>query len=308
MINFIHFKNQKPIFMRKQLLLMVVIVSGLTACQKSKVTDKVESTVQTTRKPKFKFQDSIPPGILVLMKKNLMDDGYTSKAENLAAEYDFTTGERKKLIAFDGELAGRDYPTTPVSGVGTVLANVEFIQNGGANHTTSLFSCSNSASIQFNAMNSGAAIHAYDNTSAPAGTYLSVPGSTNAVGFRLPVLQAKITDVNGFDFLTNFFPLFYAADPVLSSPLNYVQSGTILQAPPGGPFNTCQSLDYLDDLQITIGGSGIFTLNDGSSTQVKALVYYRTKAFFGGWSNWLSDDQPTSSFLHIQIRIYFVLV
>lgn len=294
--------------MQKQLLLLVAIIAiGLSACQKSKVSR--QETVTDARKPNFKFQDSIPPGILVLMKKNLIDDGYISKAGNLTAEYDFTTGQRKQVVSFNDGLAGRDYPTTPVSGVGTVLANVEFIQNGGANHTTSLFSCSNSSSIQFNAMNSGAAIHAYDNTNPPAGTYLSVPGGLNAVGFRLPVLQAKITDVNGFDFLTNFFPLFYAADPFGAPALNYVQSGNILQAPPaGGPFGGCQTLAYLDDLQITIGGSGIFTLNDGSSTQVRAYVYYRTKSVFGGWSNWLSDDQPTDSFLHIQIRIYFILV
>lgn len=311
---------------RTAFFLCFLLFTALYSCRKGALTDDV---VGKTSPRQFSSVDSIPPEILNLLKQDLEGDGYLSHALNLEDEYDFVTGKKRKHNRYNNEVVSvapqavsfpnttvpmRDFPTTSVSGVGTVLSSVTFTQNFGA---TKMYSGGNESSIAFNSMNSGSAIHAYNNTTPPAGTFLASP-SAFVSGIQLPGLIGNISDIDGNIFNTPVFLLQYAVQTSSSGWSSYKNSGEVAGVSSGCNSSTC----VIRQFKIKLSGTGLMNLNDVNcgglcpSTQVQAYIYYRPMTFLqlppGGWRSWVSADQPShsdSKFLYaMQIRAYFIKV
>jgi hypothetical protein len=323
-----YFFTIKPLlkFMRKILLPCLAILL-FASCQKNKdqqLTTKPAEASSETSARKYQYQEAVDPAILKLLREDLIRDGYIKKANDLAAEYDFETGTKKVTVNADDQ--SRDFPTRSVTGVGTVLANVNVLTSGGT--TTSYTAYSQyGASIVFNSMNTGSAIDAYINTSAPAGTYLPGVAASGLgaqtgscfVGYSLPNVYGAIADIDGNVFNTIVFPLRYSIYTNGSGWSSQVSSPNIV-----GLTSSCGSTScYVNDTKIELGNHDELSLNDYDSclclpTKVKAYLYYRanTSSIFAtpSWRNWAAENQSvqpggSSNYIKgLQVRIYFIKI
>lgn len=298
------------------------------ACQKSKDQSPTAEIPKAKNGPaQFQYQDYIDPAILPLLKRDLIRDGYLEKAKDLSAGYDFKTGEKIILSAGSNDQA-RDFPTTSVGGVGTVLSNVSLLQSGSRTVTSYTRSATYSTTVTFNSMITSPALHAFDNSAPPANTYLPgfqpppFPSSQDGpifVGYKLPTIAGQIGDIDGNIFLTNYFPIRYSIHTSGGGWSSYAQSPNLVGSTTSCGFFSTSC--FIDDTKIEIGGSPEFYLNDDGclclATKVKAYIYYRPNmsGIFSQptWRGWVSEDQSIyqGSGIYVkglQIRIYFIKI